>query len=138
MTISKDNHFSNLLEAVSIVTGINQEEIIKKNRSRKLLYPRQAICYFLKSYYGYTYKAIGRHFNQHHTSVMHSVSSIESMLFINDNIICDLVNRINAELVNLGHFKGYKKLVVYVPIKTDLNRLKSTLIDKYECTFDMF
>jgi hypothetical protein len=136
--MTKDNHFENLLDAVSRVTGINQNEIIKKNRSRKLLYPRQAICYILKSYYGYTYKAIGRLFDQHHTSVMHSVSSIESMLFINDNIICDLVNRINAELVNLGHFKGYKKLVVHVPINTDLNRLKSILIDKFGCSFDIF
>ena len=138
MTNLKDDHFDNLLEAVQSVTGIKKENIIKKNRSRKLLYPRQVICYILKSYYEYTYKAIGRLFNQHHTSVMHSVSSIETMLFINDSIICELVNNINAELINLGHFKGYKKLIVYVPINTDLNKLKSLLIDKYDCSFDMF
>ena len=133
-----DSNFINICQAVFNVTGFDAEQLTKRNRSRKLLYPRQVICYILKYYYNYTFKAIGRLFNQHHTSVMHSVESIETMISINDSIINDLITKINAELIKMGHFKGHKKVVMYVPIQTDLDHLKSLLIEKYDISFNMF
>jgi hypothetical protein len=133
-----DPNFVNICQAVQIVTGYDINDLTKRNRSRKVLYPRQVIAYFLRSYYGYTFKGIGMLFNQHHTSVMHSIESIESMISINDPIITDLITKINAELINLGHFKGHKKLVMYVPIQTDVERLKTLLIEKFNVSFNMF
>jgi hypothetical protein len=69
---------------------------------------------------------------------MHSIESIETMISINDPIITDLIAKINAQLVNLGHFKGHKKVVMYVPIQTDLDSLKKLLIDKFGVSFNMF
>ena len=134
----QDLNFINICQAVFNVTGHDMAAITKRNRSRKLLYPRQVIAYFLRHYYGYTFKAIGTLFNQHHTSVMHSISSIESMVSINDPIITILIAKVNAELMNLGHFKGHKKVLMYVPIQTDLERLKTLLIEKYNVSFNLF
>jgi hypothetical protein len=133
-----DSNFTNLCSAVFNVTGHDMAALTKRNRSRKLLYPRQVIAYLLRHYYGYTFKSIGTLFNQHHTSVMHSISSIESMVSINDPIITILIAKINAELMNLGHFKGHKKVLMYVPIQTDIERLKTLLIDKYNVSFNLF
>jgi hypothetical protein len=133
-----DQNFVQICEAVKNVTGYNINELTKKNRSRKFLYPRQIIAYFLRTYYNYTFKAIGQLFNQHHTSVMHSIESIEIMISINDPIITDLISKVSAELINLGHFKGHKKVIMYVPIQTDLDSLKLLLIEKFNVSFNMF
>ena len=133
-----DSNFSNICQAVLNVTGYDMDALTKRNRSRKVLYPRQIIQYLLRSYYGYTLKSIGILFNQHHTSVMHSIESIEIMISINDPIINDLITKINSELMNLGHFKGHKKVLMYVPIQTDIERLKTALIDKYNVSFNLF
>jgi hypothetical protein len=133
-----DPNFVNICQAVQNVTGYNINDLTKRNRSRKVLYPRQVIAYFLRTYYNYTFKSIGTLFNQHHTSVMHSIESIEIMISINDPIITDIITKINAELINLGHFKGHKKVIMYVPIQTDLDSLKLLLIDKYGVSFNVF
>ena len=133
-----DQNFVQICEAVKNVTGYNINELTKKNRSRKFLYPRQIIAYFLRTYHNYTFKAIGQLFNQHHTSVMHSIESIEIMISINDPIITDLISKVSAELVNLGQFNGFKRITMYVPIQTDVECLKTLLIDKYGVSFNMF
>jgi hypothetical protein len=133
-----DQNFINICQAVFNVTGFNMDALTKRNRSRKVLYPRQVIQYLLRSYYGYTFKGIGTLFNQHHTSVMHSIESIETMISINDPIITDLITKINTQLMNLGHFKGHKKILMYVPIQTDIERLKTALIEKYNISFNLF
>ena len=133
-----DSNFTNICQAVFNVTGIDMNSLIKRNRSRKVLYPRQVIAYLLRHYYGYTFKSIGTLFNQHHTSIMHSIESIEIMISINDPIINDLITKINAELMNLGHFKGHKKVLMYVPIQTDIERLKTLLIEKFNVSFNLF
>jgi len=133
-----DPKFVNICEAVQKVTGYNINDLTKRNRSRKVLYPRQVIAYFLRSYYGYTFKGIGMLFNQHHTSVMHSIESIESMISINDPIITDLITKINTELINMGHFNGFKRITMYVPIQTDVDSLKTLLIEKYGVSFNTF
>jgi len=133
-----DPNFTNLCQAVFNVTGFDMAALTNRNRSRRVLYPRQVIAYLLRHYYGYTFKSIGTLFNQHHTSVMHSISSIESMVSINDPIITTLIAKVNAELMNLGHFKGHKKVLMYVPIQTDIERLKTLLIDKYNVSFNLF
>jgi len=134
----QDQNFINICHAVFNVTGIDMNSLTKRNRSRKVLYPRQIVQYLLRSYYGYTFKGIGDLFNQHHTSIMHSIESIEIMISINDPIITDLMTKINAQLMNLGHFKGHKKVLMYVPIQTDIERLKTLLIEKYNVSFNLF
>lgn len=133
-----DSNFVNLCLAVQNVTGYDMAALTKRNRSRKVLYPRQIVQYFLRSYYGYTFVQIGELFKQHHTSIMHSITSIETMISINDPIITDLIAKINGELVKMGHFNGRKLLQVYVPIGTDIDGLKSLLIKKYNCSFNIF
>ena len=133
-----DPNFTNICQAVFNVTGYDMDALTKRNRSRKVLYPRQVIAYLLRHYYAYTFKSIGTLFNQHHTSIMHSIESIEIMISINDPIINDRITKINAELMNLGHFKGHKKVLMYVPIQTDIERLKSLLIEKYNVSFNLF
>jgi len=133
-----DPNFVNICQAVQNVTGYNINDLTKRNRSRKVLYPRQIIAYFLRTYYNYTLKSIAMLFKQHHTSVMHSINSIETMISINDPIITDLITQINSELINLGHFKGHKKVLMYVPIQTDLDSLKTLLIEKYGVSFNTF
>jgi len=100
----QDSNFVNLCQAVFNVTGYDMAALTNRNRSRRVLYPRQIIAYLLRHYYGYTFKAIGTLFNQHHTSVMHSISNIETMVSINDPIITILIAKINTELMTLGHF----------------------------------
>jgi len=133
-----DQNFVHLGEAVKNVTGIEITQLVKRNRNRKYLYPRQIIQYFLRTYYGYTFVGIGELFNQHHTTVMHTISSVESMISINDPIISDLIAKVNTELMKLGHFNGRKMIQMYVPVHTDLEGLKSHLMKKYDVTFNLF
>lgn len=133
-----DSNFVNLCQAVFNVTGYDMSALTKRNRSRKVLYPRQIVQFMLRSYYGYTFVRIGELFKQHHTSIMHSITSIETMVSINDPIITDLIAKINGELVKMGHFNGRLLLQMYVPIGTDLDSLKSLLIKKYNVSFNIF
>ena len=133
-----DPNFVNICQAVKNVTGYNINDLTKRNRSRKVLYPRQVIAYFLRIYYNYTLKSIGKLFNQHHTSVMHSIDSIEIMISINDPIITDLISKVSTELINMGHFNGFKRVTMYVPIQTDVDSLKTLLIEKYGVSFNTF
>lgn len=134
----QDANFINLCQAVFNVTGFDMAALTKRNRSRKVLYPRQIVQFMLRSYYGYTFVRIGELFDQHHTSIMHSITSIETMISINDPIITELIAKINGELIKMGHFNGRLLLQMYVPIGTDLDSLKTLLIKKYNVSFNIF
>ena len=133
MTVNIDRLFL----IIQGITGYDKSALLKKNRSRKVLYPRQVICYILKIYYSMTFEAIGKIFNQDHTSVLHSVNTIQTMIDINDELICSMIDKVNHELSVTGHFKGSQRVVMYVPIQTNFETLKQLLIEKYGCSFNI-
>lgn len=107
-----------LLEIISEVSGIEKSKITGKTRSRIFMIPRQLLCYYLRKKYKYKLVEIAELFNAHHSSVIHSVKQIETMIFINDYETIRLIqlidNKIKDHKISLP-----KKLIITIPNELD-------------------
>ncbi|MGH9914662.1 MAG: helix-turn-helix domain-containing protein, partial [Pyrinomonadaceae bacterium] len=66
---------------VSAHFRLRVEELKSKNNSRQISFPRQIAMYLCKRLTKHSYPEIGRDFAaKHHTTVMHSVEKIESLV----------------------------------------------------------
>ena len=107
-----------LLSIISEVSGISKKDIIGKVRSRSFMIPRQLLCYYLRKKYKYKLVDIAQLFNAHHSSIIHSVKQIETMISINDHETISLIhlidNKIKDHKIDLP-----KKIVITVPNELD-------------------
>lgn len=70
------------------------EELVSKNNARQISHPRQVAMYLCKHLTKHSYPEIGRAFGgKHHTTVMHSVEKIESLVATDETL-----QRLIAEL----------------------------------------
>ncbi|HEY5885234.1 MAG TPA: chromosomal replication initiator protein DnaA [Pyrinomonadaceae bacterium] len=70
------------------------EELVSKNNARQISHPRQVAMYLCKNLTKHSYPEIGRAFGgKHHTTVMHSVEKIESLVLTDETL-----QRLIAEL----------------------------------------
>jgi chromosomal replication initiator protein len=70
-----------IARAVAAHYKLTLEEIKSKNNSRAIAFPRQVAMYLCKRLTKHSYPEIGKEFGgKHHTTVMHSVEKIETML----------------------------------------------------------
>ncbi|MEZ5426754.1 MAG: chromosomal replication initiator protein DnaA [Pyrinomonadaceae bacterium] len=75
---------------------LSLEEIKSKNNSRQIAVPRQVAMYLCKRLTKHSFPEIGREFGgKHHTTVMHSVDKIESLIKDDRNF-----HRIVSELID--------------------------------------
>ncbi len=72
------------------------EEIKSKNNSRQIAVPRQVAMYLCKRLTKHSFPEIGREFGgKHHTTVMHSVEKIDSLIKDDRNF-----HRVVSELID--------------------------------------
>jgi len=74
------------------------EELISKNNARQISHPRQVAMYLCKHLTKHSYPEIGRAFGgKHHTTVMHSVEKIESLV-ATDETLQRLISELSESL----------------------------------------
>jgi len=85
-------------KAVAASHRMNVEELISKSNARHYSLPRQIAMYLCKRLTKHSYPEIGRAFGgKHHTTVIHSVGKIESLI-VKDMNIQKVVNEISENL----------------------------------------
>ena len=77
---------------------LTNEELVSKNNSRNIAHPRQVAMYLCKHLTKHSYPEIGRAFGgKHHTTVMHSVEKIESLV-VTDGTLQRLITELSESL----------------------------------------
>ncbi len=77
---------------------LTNEELVSKNNSRNIAHPRQVAMYLCKHLTKHSYPEIGRAFGgKHHTTVMHSVEKIESLV-ATDGTLQRLISELSESL----------------------------------------
>lgn len=77
---------------------LTSEELISKNNARQISHPRQVAMYLCKHLTKHSYPEIGRSFGgKHHTTVMHSVEKIESLV-VTDETLQRLISELSESL----------------------------------------
>ncbi len=83
-------------KAVALRYNLTVEELKSKNNSRQIAVPRQVAMYLCKRLTKHSFPEIGREFaGKHHTTVMHSVDKINSLIKDDRNfhrIVSDLID----------------------------------------------
>lgn len=99
----KENHparavtLDRLIDLVSEYYSIPKEEVIGDSRTRECLLPRQIVMYLAKSKLRISLAKIGQVLgNRNHTTVMHGISKMQTVLQNNRQLMCD-VNAIAKE-----------------------------------------
>lgn len=91
--------------AVAAEFGIPVAALAARNNSRNVALPRQVAMFLSKKLTGASLSEIGRTFNKHHTTVLHSVKKIERSI-VNDS---ELSKRVSALKEILANSKYYTK-----------------------------
>ena len=77
---------------------LSNEELISKNNAQRISHPRQVAMYLCKHLTKHSYPEIGRAFGgKHHTTVMHSVEKIESLV-ATDETLQRLISELSESL----------------------------------------
>ena len=85
-----------IVRAVASHFKLSVEEIKSKNNSRQIAVPRQVAMYLCKRLTKHSFPEIGREFGgKHHTTVMHSVDKIDSLIKDDRNF-----HRVVSELID--------------------------------------
>lgn len=70
-----------IIETVSKHYSISSKEMVSKKRNKEIAFPRQVAMFLCRKYTSYSLPHIGREFGgRDHTTVLHSVDKIKSML----------------------------------------------------------
>ncbi|MBQ7288823.1 MAG: chromosomal replication initiator protein DnaA [Clostridia bacterium] len=96
---SKPVTIERIVEEVSRTLMVSVEDIMSPRRSADILYARQVAIYIAKEVTQLSFLSIGKAFNLHHTTIIHSVSKIEPILkndkskrYVVEEIIKNLTN----------------------------------------------
>src|SRR5204862_5727798 len=85
-------------QAVSSHFRLRMDELSSKNNARQVAVPRQVAMYLCKRLTKHSFPEIGRAFGgKHHTTVMHSVDKIESLV-VTDGTLQRLITELSESL----------------------------------------
>jgi chromosomal replication initiator protein len=85
-------------KVVASTYKLTSEELVSKNNARQISHPRQVAMYLCKHLTKHSFPEIGRAFGgKHHTTVMHSVEKIESLV-ATDETLQRLISELSESL----------------------------------------
>ena len=119
-----------LLQIVSETSGVPAELILKKNRTRKYLIPRQIYTYLLRKRLKMTLKEIGDVLGSDHTTVIHSCQKVETLLEVDDELLCNLYYEVEQQI--MIRFREPLKFLITFP----MGRLLQNELKEIELQFD--
>jgi chromosomal replication initiator protein len=98
-----------ILEAICMKYGIEIRQMKGKRRDYNIVEARHLLCYVLNSdnYLRMYLREIGELLNRHHSTIIHSIQTIENMIKINDksfmvklNSVKHLIHEKNSQYFN--------------------------------------
>ncbi len=84
--MSKNLTIEDIQKQVENYYKVKHSDLIGSSRSREVLFPRQMAMYLCRQLLDVPYANIGTKFGKDHSTVMHSVGKVESMLLQNRNV----------------------------------------------------
>lgn len=118
-------NLENVMEAVSLVTGVPKEKIFGSGRYREVAAARHMFCYMAKAHTDVTLKTIGRFLGRDHTTAINSIKVCNDMIDINDEVFVGTINEINSYIIR--EFKKDHELKVILPYHVKLLEVKEFL-----------
>lgn len=93
-----------IIDLVCEETGIGYSLVKAKSRKREVVITRQLVAFYCKGCCGLSLKSIGELIgNRDHTTVIHSVNTIQNLLDIGNLAVCLPVARINKRLEEMNN-----------------------------------
>ena len=92
-----------VVDEVSRVTGISEEEIYSTKQQAAVTHARKITFYVIREVTGMSYVAIGKEFKKDHSTIMYNVNSIEKAMKKDSRLarqVNDIVNNINQHKDN--------------------------------------
>ena len=120
-------NFEQVLEAVSVTTGVSGEKVFGKDRHRDIMAARHLFCYMAKLHTDCTLMNIGKYINRDHTTVINSIKVVNDMIDTNYEVFVDLVHK--CDMYINREFKKEYEMKVFVPYSVDLGIVKKFLED---------
>ena len=120
-------NFEQVLEAVSVTTGVPSEKVFGKDRHRDIMAARHLFCYMAKMHTDCTLMSIGKYINRDHTTVINSVKVVNDMIDTKYEVFVDLVHKCDAYINR--EFKKEYEMKVFVPYSVDIIVIKKFLDD---------
>lgn len=84
--MSRDVTIDDVQKNVEEYYKIRHSDMVGSSRSREVVLPRQMAMYLCRQLLDKSFSDIGKKFNRDHTTVMHSVSKVESLLLQNRDV----------------------------------------------------
>ena len=125
-----------LLQIISETSGVPSELILKKNRTRKYLIPRQIFTYLLRKRLKLTLYEIGQILGSDHTTVIHSCQKVETLLEVDDELISNLFYEVEQQI--MLKFKEPHKFILTFPMGKILQNELKEIESKYNCRIERF
>ena len=69
-----------IIKAVSLATGLTENQIFSRSRQREITSARQIFFYFVRNTLGTTYQEIGNTYNYDHATIIYSIKTVENLL----------------------------------------------------------
>jgi chromosomal replication initiation ATPase DnaA len=120
-----DLDLGDILNIVSRVTQVFQEDIISSKRHREIVTARALFCYICRNHLKKPFAHIGRFINRDHSTIIHLVNNYESYLEMQyepeTNYYNESINRVNYAkrqgifTHNLGDGEGSNLLCEEIP-----------------------
>jgi hypothetical protein len=117
----------NLLNVVSFVSGLPEDEIKGQNRARGLVLCRHVYYYIAREKMGLKLVDIGSVFGSDHTTVIHGIRKVKDMLSIDDEITSQFVDQVN--LCIQEKYLIPTRLIVSIPCDIDSEEVIKHLVD---------
>lgn len=92
-----------VVDEVSRVTGISEEEIYSTKQQAAVTHARKITFYVIREVTGMSYVAIGKEFKKDHSTIMYNVNSIEKAMKKDSRLarqVNDIINNINQHKDN--------------------------------------
>jgi len=118
-----------IFEAVEMATKVDQKSITGTCRKKPIVLARHLFCYTCKKHTDLTLMQIGNFINRHHSTVIHSLDLISDMIYIDDELTKDYLNKIDTYLTE--KFKKDKRLEIILPFDADIQKVILYLQNEY-------
>jgi len=119
-----------ILEVIEQITKVKKSDIFSTKRYKKIMFARHLYCYFAKEKTNATLMEIGNSINRHHSTVINSLKLISDMIYINDDVTKDYLDKINATI--LTKFEQPQKLQIILPFDVDIQKVILSLKNEYK------
>ena len=95
----RDFDIDDIIDRVCGYLDVPTKMVYRRSREHQYVLARQISMYLIKKKTNMTLKSIGEKFNRDHTSVIHSITSINNYIFTKDEQVINAISNIQSKLL---------------------------------------